>query len=163
MWYSTYPIGIFLYCMNKQGITNFNLWQTVIETTLCLKQHKCLESNCPFGCKIVNLRPVTSADQKIGKKTSIRLSISTILGNKWAKSFPFHLPFMDSFRLVRVYLPPASTTQNSGCLSIMTPLKMSKAKNLICYSHSYIEWCYFCILSVCFICQKYYLNWSYLE
>ena len=33
---------------------------------------------------------------------------------------------------------------------------MGKTKNLIFYSHSQLELCYFCILSVGFICQKYY-------
>ena len=36
----------------------------------------------------------------------------------------------------RIPATPASTTQNIGCPSIMTPSKMGKTKNLIFYSLS---------------------------
>ena len=44
---------------------------------------------------------------------------------------------------MRFFVTLASTTQNIGCPSIMTPSKMGKTKNLIFYSHSLLELCYF--------------------
>ena len=47
----------------------------------------------------------------------------------------------------------------------MTPAKMGKTKNLIFYSHSPLELCYFCISLAGFIRQKYYyiISWLHLN